>query len=155
MEYPYESNCTKSWTRTNYTKLVQDSNGSYGSHRQNNSIKYNLPVIYQHKAKPNQFGYLLIPMQSRSWTSTFVFISLTHSNVNEFVCSAALWWIVVAFILCLSISTLTGILLDTKTMNWNRAIWRQGVRSRLYCSVIFAFIMPCALCKHHITFKFY
>ncbi len=50
---PYLSNCTTTWTSTNYTALVKDPNGTYTSSRRESNynaiayteVNYNLAVI--------------------------------------------------------------------------------------------------------------
>ena len=42
-KHPYKSNCTSSWTSTNFTKIVEDPNENF-SRENRNAVNYNLAV---------------------------------------------------------------------------------------------------------------
>ena len=41
--HPYTSNCTNTWTSTDYTDVIRDTEGTY-TRRKGNYINYNLAV---------------------------------------------------------------------------------------------------------------
>ena len=95
-EEPYPSNCTKSWTRTNFTELMNDP--PVDGEMDDDALRYNLAVkaIFLSYFELTNLVYVWLILTLVIIYSPFVFI---YRNAKESVYSVALWLIANAFIL--------------------------------------------------------